>query len=178
MSFWCRCLILLFCTGFIIMWLLDIVVLKSTLVKITSCCFNFKKLWCGIEWSFDDIVCWPSYGITLFFFSCVILNEYPLPMTLLLLDASRWILFSVGRQRFQLGIPLVLAGRKFTVHWNQYFLWFYIALLFAVIIFLSSFVPPDDFKLALLTLELEYAKARANRNEEVSSLVCLWWDFH
>lgn len=33
---------------------------------------------------------------------------------------------------------------------------------------LSSFVPPDDFKLALLTLELEYAKARANRNDEVS----------
>lgn len=32
----------------------------------------------------------------------------------------------------------------------------------------SSFAPPDDFKLALLTLELEYAKARANRNDEVS----------
>ncbi|KAF0932905.1 hypothetical protein E2562_013105, partial [Oryza meyeriana var. granulata] len=31
----------------------------------------------------------------------------------------------------------------------------------------SSFAPPDDFKLALLTLELVYTKARANRNEEI-----------
>ncbi|AQK87874.1 Vesicle-fusing ATPase-like [Zea mays] len=35
----------------------------------------------------------------------------------------------------------------------------------------SSFVPPDDFKLALLTLELEYAKARANRNDELDAVV-------
>ena len=38
---------------------------------------------------------------------------------------------------------------------------------------MSSFAPPDDFKLALLTLELEYAKARANRNDEVS-YNCSW----
>uniref|UniRef100_A0A0E0ITM5 Vesicle-fusing ATPase n=1 Tax=Oryza nivara TaxID=4536 RepID=A0A0E0ITM5_ORYNI len=36
----------------------------------------------------------------------------------------------------------------------------------------SSFAPPDDFKLALLTLELEYTKARANRNEECN-LICM-----
>uniref|UniRef100_A0A0E0PQ17 Vesicle-fusing ATPase n=1 Tax=Oryza rufipogon TaxID=4529 RepID=A0A0E0PQ17_ORYRU len=35
-----------------------------------------------------------------------------------------------------------------------------------------SFAPPDDFKLALLTLELEYTKARANRNEECN-LICM-----
>ncbi|OEL20380.1 Vesicle-fusing ATPase [Dichanthelium oligosanthes] len=35
----------------------------------------------------------------------------------------------------------------------------------------SSFSPPDDFKLALLTLELEYAKARANRNDELDAVV-------
>jgi vesicle-fusing ATPase len=35
----------------------------------------------------------------------------------------------------------------------------------------SSFAPPDDFKLALLTLELEYAKARANRNDELDAVV-------
>ncbi|GJN14956.1 hypothetical protein PR202_gb01836 [Eleusine coracana subsp. coracana] len=35
----------------------------------------------------------------------------------------------------------------------------------------SSFVPPDDFKLALLTLELEYAKARANRTDELDAVV-------
>uniref|UniRef100_A0A0E0L4Q8 Vesicle-fusing ATPase n=1 Tax=Oryza punctata TaxID=4537 RepID=A0A0E0L4Q8_ORYPU len=36
----------------------------------------------------------------------------------------------------------------------------------------SSFTPPEDFKLALLTLELEYTKARANRNEECN-LICM-----
>uniref|UniRef100_A0A804NTX3 Vesicle-fusing ATPase n=1 Tax=Zea mays TaxID=4577 RepID=A0A804NTX3_MAIZE len=35
----------------------------------------------------------------------------------------------------------------------------------------SSFVPPDDFKLALLTLDLDYAKARANRNDELDAVV-------
>jgi hypothetical protein len=55
--------------------------------------------------------------------------------------------------------------------------WFCVALLFWWIIFLSSFAPPDDFKLALLTLELEYTKARSNRAEDVSSLDCLLLEF-
>jgi hypothetical protein len=33
-----------------------------------------------------------------------------------------------------------------------------------------SFVPPDDFKLALLTLELSFVKAKANQ-EQVHSLL-------
>nr|CAD1824139.1 unnamed protein product [Ananas comosus var. bracteatus] len=35
----------------------------------------------------------------------------------------------------------------------------------------SSFVPPDDFKLALLTLELEFVKGKSNRTEELDAVV-------
>ncbi|XBJ19375.1 hypothetical protein VPH35_010357 [Triticum aestivum] len=35
----------------------------------------------------------------------------------------------------------------------------------------SSFAPPDDFKLALLTLELEYTKARSNRAEDLDAVL-------
>lgn len=40
--------------------------------------------------------------------------------------------------------------------------------------FVFSFVPPDDFKLALLTLELEFVKGKSSRTEEV----CLSLEIH
>jgi hypothetical protein len=45
--------------------------------------------------------------------------------------------------------------------------YFHYVMLIIRIKFYPVFAPPDDFKLSLLTLELEYAKARANRNDEV-----------
>lgn len=131
-----------------------------------SWCLSFEMLW----WYFV-----PTSQLNYkFLFSCVILNEYPLPMMLFLLEASHWMPFSVARRRFQLGIQSLLAGRKFKWRADQYFEWLCVALLFSPDNICISFAPPDDFKLALLTLELEYTKARTNRNEEVSSLFCLW----
>ena len=94
-------------------------------------------------------------------------------MTLLLLEASPWMSFSFERERFQFGILLLLEGRMFNRAFNFFSLTLY-CFTIAWIIFLSSFAPLDDWKLALLLLEQQYTKARSNRAKDVSSLDCLW----
>jgi hypothetical protein len=97
-------------------------------------------------------------------------------------DALPWMPFSGGKQKFQLGILLLWAGRIF--YYPLKLIFDPLKLIFDDVMpyysrwILSSFAPPDDFKLALLTLELDYAKARANRNDEVGYVGHFGWDFH
>jgi hypothetical protein len=76
---------------------------------------------------------------------------------------------SVVRQRFQLAILLQSAGSDLN-NSSKPTLFTVLCTVIYLDNFVLSFVPPDDFKLALLTLELSFVKAKANQ-EQVHSLL-------
>ncbi|CAD5179460.1 unnamed protein product [Musa acuminata subsp. malaccensis] len=41
----------------------------------------------------------------------------------------------------------------------------------ALLVYAFRFVPPDEFKLALLTLELDFVKEKTNRTEQLDAVL-------
>ncbi|CAL9121992.1 unnamed protein product [Musa textilis] len=41
----------------------------------------------------------------------------------------------------------------------------------ALLVYAFRFVPPDKFKLALLTLELDFVKGKTNQNEQLDAVL-------
>lgn len=107
------CSTVVLCTGFTKhqSMTISVVAHKSSYVKSNIMLLQFQE--CLAESCADFIIsCIVLHKDFNPMFLCLILNEYPLPMMLLQVDALPWMLFSVDRQRFQLGILFLLAGSK------------------------------------------------------------------